>query len=118
MLHIGYINCLNILHGNKVVWYDMVYLYNVLILLGLISCRRTQPNSTYDNQLFMLLECFVDFSMVRNVFYFHWETLQTFQNAMRMFSNAFQCFQMRCPEKQLNAIFIEAGFPKEGHIIL
>lgn len=51
-------------------------------------------------------------------FYFQWETLQTFQNAMRMFSNAFQRFQMRCPEKQLNAIFIKAGFPKEGHIIL
>ena len=56
--------------------------------------------------------------MVKNVFYFHWETLQTCQNAMRMFSNAFQHFQMRFPEKQLNAIFIKAAFPKEGHIIL
>ena len=61
MLHMGYINCPNnILNGNKVVWYDMVYLYNALILLGLLSRRRTQPNSTHDNQLFMLLECFVD----------------------------------------------------------
>ena len=37
-------------------------------------------------------------------------------NALRMFLNAFQCFQMRCAEKRLNAIFIKPGFPKEGHI--
>ena len=38
-----------------------------------------------------------------------------FQNALRMFLNAFQHFQMRCAEKRLNAIFIKPGFPKEGH---
>ena len=54
--------------------------------------------------------------MVWNVFYFRWGTLQTFQNALRMFLNAFQRFQMRCAEKRLNAIFIKPGFPKEGHI--
>ena len=54
--------------------------------------------------------------MVWNVFYFRWGTLQTFQNALRMFLNAFQRFQMRCAEKWLNAIFIKPGFPKEGHM--
>ena len=54
-------------------------------------------------------------SMVWNVFYFRWGTLQTFQNALRMFLNAFQGFQMRCSEIQLNTIFIKPGFPKEGH---
>ena len=49
-------------------------------------------------------------------FLFPLGTLQTFQNAWRMFLNAFQRFQMHCAEKRLNAIFIKPGFPKEGHI--
>ena len=54
--------------------------------------------------------------MVWNVFNFHWGTLQTFQNALRMFLNAFQRFEMRSAEKRLNANFVKSVFPKDGHI--
>ena len=32
-------------------------------------------------------------------------------NALRMFANVFQRFQMRCDKKWLNAIFIKPDFP-------
>ena len=53
--------------------------------------------------------------MVWNVFNFRWGTLQTFQNALTMFLNAFQRFEMRCAEKRLNANFVKPVFPKDGH---
>ena len=55
--------------------------------------------------------------MVWNVFNFRWGTLQMFQNALRMFLNAFQRFEMRCAEKRLNANFVKPVFPKDGHIL-
>ena len=36
----------------------------------------------------------------------------TLSNALRMFANAFQRFQMRCDKKRLNAIFVKPAFPK------
>ena len=48
-------------------------------------------------------------------FNFRWGKLQTFQNALRMFLNAFQRFEMRCAEKRLNANFVKPVFPKDGH---
>ena len=39
-----------------------------------------------------------------------------FQNALRMFLNAFQRFKMRCAEKQRNANFVKPVFPKDSHI--
>ena len=38
-----------------------------------------------------------------------------FQNALIMFLNAFQRFEMRCAEKRLNANFVKPVFPKAGH---
>ena len=37
-----------------------------------------------------------------------------FQNALRMFLNAFQRLEMRCAEKRLDTNFVKPGFPKDG----
>ena len=39
-----------------------------------------------------------------------------FQNALRIYLNAFKRFEMRCAEKWLNANFVKPVFPKDGHI--
>ena len=47
--------------------------------------------------------------MLWNVFYFRWGTVQTFQNAFKMFLHAFQHFEMGCTEKRLNTNFVKPG---------
>ena len=44
-------------------------------------------------------------------FLFPLGNITTFKNALKMFLNAFQRFQMRCCEKQFNAIFLSPVFP-------